>query len=122
MVNSNRKGREGENRLMTFFTVRGYEAELLRLQGINDPGDLWIPELDTRVQMKNHANMLSALAEGMRNVEKLDERFPLSQNFVVVARPGRSPADWYAVRRAGAVWPAKADSEYARFHDAPSAT
>jgi|SRR5215510_11538707 len=110
MVNSYVKGREAENRLQTFFTMRGYEAELLRLQGLNDPGDLWVPELDTRIQLKNHKNVLSAINEAIHGVADLDLRFPLSRNFAVVARPGKPPEDWYVVRAVGAQWPAKPGS------------
>jgi hypothetical protein len=115
MVNVNRKGRDGENRLQTFLTMSGYEVELLRLQGINDPGDLWVPEVDTRIQMKNHANIQSALNEAIKNVTQLDERFPLSKNYAVAARVGKGVQDWYAVRRVGAVWPPKPDSEIFRY-------
>lgn len=111
MVNANRKGREGENRLTTFLLMSGYEVELLRLQGINDPGDLWIPHLDTRIEMKNHANIQSALNEAIKDVEKLDARFPLSKNYAVVARVGKGVQDWYAVRRVGATWPPLEGSE-----------
>lgn len=104
MVNANVKGREAENRLSTWFTVHGYPNELLRLQGLNDPGDLWLPYEDTRIEVKNHRNVLSAINEAIHDVDKLDERFPLSQNFAVVARPGKSCEDWYVVRRVGSQW------------------
>ncbi len=117
MVNSNVKGREAENRLATFFTVRGYECELLRLQGLNDPGDLWVPELDSRLEIKNHKNVLTAINEAIHDVELLDIRFPLSKNYAVVARPGKPPADWYVVRRVGSQWPAKVGSPAYMFAD-----
>lgn len=115
MVNANRKGREGENRLTTFLLMSGYEVELLRLQGVNDPGDLWVPKLDTRIEMKNHTNIQSALNEAINDVKKLDERFPLSKNYAVVARAGKAVQDWYAVRRVGATWPPLIGSELALF-------
>lgn len=111
MVNANRKGRNGENRLMTFLLMGGYEVELLRLQGVNDPGDLWLPKVDSRIEMKNHTNIQSALNEAINDVKKLDERFPLSKNYAVVARPAQGVSDWYAVRRVGATWPPLPDSE-----------
>lgn len=105
MVNSNRKGRSAENRLRDWLHVHGYEVELLRLQGTHDPGDLWLPHLDTRIEVKNHVNVLSAINEAVHDVDKLDERFPLSNNYAVVARPGQPPANWYVVRRVGSMWP-----------------
>lgn len=90
---------------MDWFRVHGYEVELLRLQGVNDPGDLWLPHLDTRIEVKNHVNVLSAINQAIHDVDALDERFPLSRNFAVVARPGKPPADWYVVRRVASQWP-----------------
>jgi len=113
MVNSNRKGREAENRLSTWFTVHGYPNELLRLQGLNDPGDLWLPYEDSRIELKNHANVLSAINEAIHDVDKLDARFPLSKNFAVVARPGQPPGKWYVVRTVDQMWPPKVVHEYA---------
>lgn len=110
MVNSNVKGREAENRLYTFFTLRGYECELLRLQGLNDPGDLWVPSEDSRIEIKNHKNVLSAINEAIHDVELLDARFPLSKNYAVVTRPGQPPENWYVVRRCGSQWPVKPGS------------
>lgn len=110
MVNTHRKGRLSENRLRDYFAVNGYEVELLRLQGAADPGDLWLPYEDTRIEIKDHARMIDAINQAIHDVDKLDERFPLSKNYAVVKRPGKPPADWYAIRRVGAVWPAKQGS------------
>lgn len=117
MVNANIKGREAENRLATWFTVNGYDVELLRLQGIHDPGDLWVPHENSRIELKNHANIQSAINEAIKDVRKLDERFPLSKNYAVVARPGKGPADWYCIRRLGAVFPPKDGSDGAQYGD-----
>lgn len=110
MVNSHRKGREAENRLRDYFTVSGYDVEILRLQGLNDPGDLWLPFEDSRIEVKDHTRILDAINEAIHDVDKLDTRFPLSKNFAVVKRPGKPPADWYVVRRVGSTWPAKVGS------------
>lgn len=105
MVNANTKGREAENRLATYLHVNGYEAELLRLGGVNDPGDLWVPVVNTRIEVKNHTNTQSAINEAGKDVRLLDERYPLSRNIAVVVRTGRGVEDWYAIRRVGAVFP-----------------
>jgi hypothetical protein len=107
MVNANRKGREAENRLSTWFRVHGYPNELIRLQGANEAGDLWLPYEDSRIEIKNHAAVLSAINEAIHDVDLLDQRFPMSKNFAVVARPGMSCQDWYVVRRVGAQWPSR---------------
>jgi hypothetical protein len=107
MPNPNVKGREAENRLSTWFTVHGYPNELIRLQGTNDAGDLWLPYEDSRVEVKNHRLVLQAINEAIHDVARLDERFPLSKNFAVVARPGKSPIDWYVVRTVGSQWPSR---------------
>lgn len=110
MTNANRKGRDAENRLRDWFSVNGYDVELLRLQGVHDPGDLWLPHENARIEVKNHRQVLTAINEAIHDVEKLDVRFPLSKNFAVVARPGQSPGDWYVVRRVGATWPPQVGS------------
>lgn len=105
MVNANRKGREAENRLATWFTVHGYPNELIRLQGVNDAGDMWLPYIDTRVEVKNHVAVLSAINEAIKDVYRLDERFPLSKNRAVVARPGQPVNKWYVVTTVEKMWP-----------------
>jgi hypothetical protein len=110
MPNPNTKGRRAENALSTWFTVHGYPNELIRLQGVNDAGDLWLPYEDSRVEVKNHALVLSAINEAINDVAKLDQRFPLSKNYAVVARPGKSCIDWYVVRSVGSQWPSRHES------------
>jgi hypothetical protein len=105
MVNANKKGREAENRLATWFTVHGYPNELIRLQGVNDAGDMWLPYIDTRVEVKNHVAVLSAINEAIKDVYRLDERFPLSHNRAVVARPGQPVNKWYVVTTVEKMWP-----------------
>lgn len=111
MVNANVKGRYAENRLSTFLTVNGYENELLRLQGVNDPGDLWVPDVNTRIEVKDHKSVQEAINAAIKDVRLLDERFPLSRNMAVVVRTGRGVEDWYCVRRVGAVFPPRQGSE-----------
>ena len=105
MVNANTKGREAENRASTWFKVHGYPNELIRLQGVNDAGDMWLPYIDTRVEIKNHAAVLSAINEAIKDVYRLDERFPLSKNRAVVARPGQPVNKWYVVTTVEKMWP-----------------
>lgn len=105
MVNANKKGREAENRASTWFTVHGYPNELIRLQGVNDAGDMWLPYIDTRVEIKNHVAVLSAINEAIKDVYRLDERFPLSKNRAVVARPGQPVNKWYVVTTVEREWP-----------------
>ena len=110
MVNANRKGREAENRVSTWFTVHGYSNELIRLQGVNDAGDMWLPYEDTRVEIKNQRNIVSALNEAVHDLDLLDERFPLSQNWGIVARPGQPVNKWYVVRTVEQMWPSRVAS------------
>jgi hypothetical protein len=105
MVNANKKGREAENRLSTWFSVHGYPNELVRLAGINDRGDLWLPYTNDRIQVKNHAAMLSALADGVRDLPGLEERCPDDRCHVVIARPGQPANKWYVVRTVEQMWP-----------------
>lgn len=102
-LNSNKKGREAENRVATFLRVRGWECELVRLAGTIDRGDIWTPpqHLETahRLEVKNHANIVTALNEACRDVVKLNVLFPHETCLGVVARPGKSVSEWYAVRQ-----------------------
>jgi hypothetical protein len=107
MTNPNDKGRRAENTLSTWFTVHGYPNELIRLQGSNDAGDLWLPYEESRVEVKNHRLVLNAINEGIHDVLRLDEMFPASKNYAVVARPGKSAIDWYVVRTVGSTWPSR---------------
>jgi hypothetical protein len=111
MVNSNRKGREAENRLSTWFTVHGYPNELIRLQGINDAGDLWLPYQYARLSIKNHAMMLSAMAEAVRELPELELRFPRDKCHAVIARPGQPANKWYVVRTVEQMWPPREDDD-----------
>lgn len=116
MVNANRKGREAENRLRTYYNVHGYDAELLRLAGTEDRGDLWLPETNHRIEVKNHRNVLNGMNEAVKDVDKLVERFPLNFNVGVVARPGQPTAEWYVVSRVRHVWPANDPLLAARYN------
>jgi hypothetical protein len=107
MVNANRKGRDAENRLSTWFSVHGYPNELVRLAGINDRGDLWLPYEHERLSIKNHANMLSGIAEAIRDLDGLRERCTGDQCYAVVARPGQPPGKWYVVETVENAWPPK---------------
>jgi hypothetical protein len=103
MVNANKKGREAENRTATFLRVRGWDCELVRLAGLEDRGDIWVPpahtEIAKRLEVKNHASIVTALNEAMKDVVKLNALFPHEECWGVVARPGKSVAEWYAVRQ-----------------------
>jgi hypothetical protein len=111
MVNANRKGREAENRLSTWFAVHGYPNELVRLAGINDRGDLWLPYEHDRISVKNHANMLAAMSEAIRDLEGLSVRCPDDRCHAVIARPGLPANKWYVVRTVERAWPARWDRD-----------
>jgi hypothetical protein len=98
MVNANVKGARAENAVVDYLHVCGHEAERLRLAGTYDRGDLWVPSLNHRLEVKNHANILNALSEGTKDVEKLVALFPDATNAAVIARPGKGVRDWYYVR------------------------
>ena len=105
MVHAHKKGREYENRLATYMRVNGYEAELLRLAGEKDRGDLWIPHQHQRIELKAHDNITSGLNEAMKDIVKLNALFPNDENWGVVRRPGQPTGKWYAVRVVEDVWP-----------------
>lgn len=105
MVNANTKGRNAENRLSTWFTVHGYPNELIRLQGINNAGDLWLPYEHARVEIKNHANILNAINEATHEIDRLRTVFPDDACWAVTARAGLPPERWYATRLVEHVWP-----------------
>lgn len=105
MVNAHRKGREYENRLATFLRVNGYEAELLRLAGEVDRGDLWVPSQNQRIEVKAHSKVLNGINEAMKDVQKLNAAFPTDTNWGVIWRPGKPTGEWYAVRQVKDVWP-----------------
>jgi hypothetical protein len=115
MVNANKKGREAENRVATFLRIRGWDAELVRLAGTLDRGDLWVPpqydEISKRLEVKNHASIVNALNEATRDVAKLAQLFPNEQCWGVVARPGKAVGEWYAVRQMKDVFANNGDYE-----------
>lgn len=108
MVNAHKKGREAENRASTWFTVHGYPNELVRLQGINDAGDIWLPYEHSRLQVKNHVALLSAIADGVRYLDDLKGRHPRDECLVVAARPGMPVNKWYVVQTVEQRWPPRA--------------
>ena len=105
MVNANIKGRAAENQLATYLRVNGYEAELLRLAGEVDRGDLWVPQTAHRVEVKSHAKITDVLNLGVLDVRKLNANFPHDTNVLVVRRPGQPTKNWYVVREVQDVWP-----------------
>src|SRR6188474_1080342 len=100
MVNAHTKGNAAENRFSTWLKVHGHENERLRLAGINDRGDIWVPAMRERLQVKNQANMLTAISQAtlfcaQRHLVEGDQRW-----LGIIARPGMPPGRWYVVEEA----------------------
>jgi hypothetical protein len=106
MVNANDKGARAERDVLTYLHVLRINAERLRLAGTYDRGDLWVPGYafpetitDIRLEIKNHLlkNLPNTMAEISGDLEKLRKLFPQDLNIGVIARPGKSVADWWTI-------------------------
>ena len=108
MVNANDKGNRGENAVCTYLNVLGLSAERLRLAGVQDKGDIWVPSFGVphRLQVKNVAmkNLQPTMSEVVRYLDELSSRFPTDVCAGVIAREAKSVKDWYYVRTMGQVF------------------
>lgn len=107
MVNAHVKGARAENDVITYLHVLGIEGERLRLAGTFDRGDIWVPgyaggdRRSYRLEVKNHLlkNLPNTMSELTVDLEKLRKLFPNDTNLGVIARPGKSVADWWVVQQ-----------------------
>lgn len=101
MVNAHHKGARAENDVITYLRLLNYEGERLRLAGVHDRGDIWIPSERMRLEIKNHLlkNLPGTMAELTVDLEKLRKLFPNDLNLGVIARPAKPVGEWWVVRQ-----------------------
>lgn len=92
------KGHRGERDVVTYLHVCGHPAERLRLSGVVNRGDLWVPSMNHRLEVKNYADTYTAISMGALQADKLQRLCPDETVAAIVARRGKGVGDWYYVR------------------------